>query len=250
MMTTVSTTLAGIRLPLCFMNASGAWSGTHEELNGLAASATGAIVLKTTTTEARVEEVKGCGIENPGQPYYLALIPALKGSGKPIIGSIAGFNVTEYVALAQAFAQAGVQIIELNLSDPVVPCNRGGTCDLAIVAEVVKAVRAAVRVPLAIKFPVLPDGAMDGAADLLRRHRIEIFVCNTPQVGVFAKALGNTLDIIGVGGISSGRDAQAALTRGAKAVQIGSALMKEGPAVFARLRSELEAESATHQAGA
>jgi len=49
------------------------------------------------------------------------------------------------------------------------------------------------------------------------------------------------IDIIAVGGVSTGKDAQAALTRGAKAVQIGSALMKEGPGVFTRLQQELSA---------
>jgi dihydroorotate dehydrogenase (fumarate) len=240
-MTTLSTTLAGIHLPLCLMNASGAWSGTREELRELAASGTGAVVLKTTTTQARVEEVKGCGIENPGQPYYLALLPELQAMGKPIIGSIAGFNAAEYAALAQAYAQVGVQLVELNLSDPVVPCNRGGTCDLTAVDEVVQAVRRAVQVPLAVKLPVLPDEAVSRAMELLRRRHIEVFVCNTPQVAAFAQALDAALDIIAVGGVSTGKDAQVALTRGAKAVQIGSALMKEGPGVFIRLQQELSA---------
>jgi dihydroorotate dehydrogenase (fumarate) len=52
------------------------------------------------------------------------------------------------------------------------------------------------------------------------------------------------MDIIAVGGVSTGRDAQAALGCGARAVQIGSALMKEGPGVFARLHSELLAARA------
>jgi hypothetical protein len=43
--------------------------GTHEALRALAASAAGAVVTMTTTTQARVDEVKGCGIENPGQRY-------------------------------------------------------------------------------------------------------------------------------------------------------------------------------------
>jgi dihydroorotate dehydrogenase (fumarate) len=246
MMTMLSTTLAGISFPSCLMNASGPWSGTHEELRELAASATGAVVIKTTTTQARVEEVKGCGIENPGQPYYLALIPELKASGKPVIGSVAGFTTMEYVDLAQAYGQAGVHIIELNLSDPVVPCNRGGTCDLAIVDEVVKAVRAITLTPLAIKLPGLPTGTVASAVDLLRRHQIEIFVCNTPQLEVFVPAIGGALDLIAVGGVSNGKDAQGALSRGAKAVQIGSALMKEGPSVFARIQRELLAEQTIH----
>jgi dihydroorotate dehydrogenase (fumarate) len=244
MMTMLSTMLAGIPLPSCLMNASGAWSGTGEELRELAASATGAVVIKTTTTQARVEEVQGCGIENPGQPYYLALLAELKAARKPIIGSVAGFTTAEYVELAQAYGQAGVQIIELNLSDPVVLCNRGGACDLAAVDKVMKAVRAVVRVPIAVKLPRLPDASVGSAVDLLRRHQIEVFVCNTPQLAAFAPALGGALDIIAVGGVSNGKDAHGALGHGAKAVQIGSALMKEGPGVFARLQSELLAEGA------
>jgi dihydroorotate dehydrogenase (fumarate) len=247
MMMVLSTTLAGIPFPSCLMNASGAWSGTHEELRALAVSATGAVVIKTTTTQARVEDVKGCGIENPGQPYYLAVLAELKATGKPIIGSVAGFTTAEYVGLAQAYAQAGVQVIELNLSDPSVPCNRSGACDLAVVDEVVQAVRSAVQVPLAVKLPGLSEGAVGPAVDLLRRQRIAIFVCNTPQLTAFVPAIGGAIDLIAVGGVSNGKDAHGALSRGAKAVQIGSALMKEGPGVFARMQQELSAERTMHE---
>jgi dihydroorotate dehydrogenase (fumarate) len=250
MMTVLSTTLAGIPFPSCLMNASGAWSGTHAELRELAASATGAVVIKTTTTHARVEEVQGCGIANPGQPYYLAILPELKAGGKPIIGSLAGFTTAEYVELAQVYAQVGLQIIELNLSDPSVSCNRSGACDLAAVDEVLRAVRAAVRVPLAVKLPGLPQGLMGQAVDLLQRHRIDVFVCNTPQLAAFASAIGGALDLIAVGGVSNGKDAHEALRRGAKAVQIGSALMKEGPAVFARMQQELSAAAIVYETSA
>ncbi len=90
---------------------------------------------------------------------------------------------------------------------------------------------------------------MGRAANLLRQQRIDILVCNTPLVQAFADACGEALDIVGVGGVSIGQEAQVALTRGAKAVQIGSALMKEGPGVFARLRRELEAARTTQRPG-
>jgi dihydroorotate dehydrogenase (fumarate) len=250
MMPGLSTTLASITLPSCLMNASGTWSGTREELRELAASATGAVVIKTTTTQARVDAVKGCGIENPGQPYYLAVLSALKAAGKPIIGSVTGLTTAEYVELAKAYAQAGVQIVELNLSDPVVPCNRGGTCDLAAVEAVVKAVRAGVPVPLAVKLPGLPVGAVGYAVELFRRHQIEVCVCQTPQLATFAPALDGALDLMAVGGVSNGQEAHDARSRGATAVQIGSALMKEGPGVFARIQQELIAARAIHETGA
>jgi len=99
-MTGLSTLLAGISYPSCVMNASGAWSGTHQELRELAASATGAVVIKTTTTQARVEDVKGCGIENPGQSYYLAVLAELRATGKPIVGSVAGFTTAVQIGSA------------------------------------------------------------------------------------------------------------------------------------------------------
>ena len=159
---------------------------------------------------------------------------------------MAGFTTAEYVALAQAYAQAAVQIVELNLSDSILPCNRSGSCDLAAVDEVLTAVRVAVRTPLAVKLPALSEGMVGAAIECLRRHRIEVFTCKTPQLSTFVPAIGGGLDLIAVGGVSNGKDTQEALTRGAKAVQIGSALMKEGPGVFARIEQELRAEQTTH----
>jgi hypothetical protein len=103
-----------------------------------------------------------------------------------------------------------------------------------------------VRTPVAVKLPGLPDSAFNSAVDLLRRHRIEVFVCNTPQVAAFAPALDGALDLIAVGGVSNGKDAYGTLSNGAKAVQIGSALMKEGPGVFARIQQELSTERNAH----
>ena len=47
------------------------------------------------------------------------------------------------------------------------------------------------------------------------------------------------IPIIGVGGVSSGRDAFEFILAGASAVQIGTAFMEEGPSVFARVQDEL-----------
>jgi Dihydroorotate dehydrogenase len=93
-------------------------------------------------------------------------------------------------------------------------------------------------------------GAVGRASELLRRHRVDAFVCHTPQLAVFVPALGGALDLIAVGGVSNGKDAQGALSRGAKAVQVGSALMKEGPGVFARIQQKLITERTTHESGA
>ena len=49
----LSTTIAGVRFPSCFMNASGALCVTREELLALGRSRAGAIVTKSMTVEPR-----------------------------------------------------------------------------------------------------------------------------------------------------------------------------------------------------
>ncbi len=48
-------------------------------------------------------------------------------------------------------------------------------------------------------------------------------------------------DVVTVGGIRSGYDVTRALAKGAAAVQVGTALVEEGPAIFARLEREMRA---------
>ena len=49
----LSTTIAGVRFPSCFMNASGALCVTRDELLALGRSRAGAIVTKSMTVEPR-----------------------------------------------------------------------------------------------------------------------------------------------------------------------------------------------------
>ena len=50
---------------------------------------------------------------------------------------------------------------------------------------------------------------------------------------------GTAFDVVAIGGIHSGYDVRRALAKGAKAVQVRSALVEEGPGVFARLEREM-----------
>jgi dihydroorotate dehydrogenase (fumarate) len=56
----------------------------------------------------------------------------------------------------------------------------------------------------------------------------------------FSKRLGDKIDIIGCGGIESGLDAAEHILCGAKAVQIGTAIMNRTPGYFDVVESELE----------
>ena len=59
------------------------------------------------------------------------------------------------------------------------------------------------------------------------------------NVNRFYKLLGDTIDIIGCGGISSGQDAFDHILCGASAVQVGTQLIKEGSDCFERIEKEL-----------
>jgi dihydroorotate dehydrogenase (fumarate) len=56
------------------------------------------------------------------------------------------------------------------------------------------------------------------------------------------RRIGGTIDIIGCGGIASATDVLEYILCGASAVQIGTHLLQEGPAVFERILAELPAQ--------
>ena len=60
------------------------------------------------------------------------------------------------------------------------------------------------------------------------------------QAQAVLEAAEGRLDVIGVGGVSTGAQALAILQQGVKAIQVGSAVVKEGVGVFVRLKHELE----------
>ncbi len=61
------------------------------------------------------------------------------------------------------------------------------------------------------------------------------------QTHAFYLAGGGALDVVAVGGVASGSEAYLAHLTGAKAVQVGSALIKEGVGAIGRIDQELDA---------
>ena len=235
-------TLAGVRLPFCAMNASGARSGTASELRGLASSDAGAVVLKTATVHPFVHPAYR-SLHNPGYDRLLPLVGELAARGRVVIPSIAGATQEELVTLARAFGDGGAALVEVNLADPWVAATLAPFESRDGFRALVAAIAGAASCPVAVKLPDRPTlpYAVLGAA--LAAAGIRVIVAKNEFSG-FEKLLvetGRAFDVVSVGGIRCGWDVTRALGKGAAAVQVGTALVDEGPSIFARLAREMRA---------
>jgi dihydroorotate dehydrogenase len=233
-----STVVVGVRLPFCAMNASGA-AATVEEIRALRRSRTGAIVLKSATVHPFVHPAFR-SLHNPGFDKLLPLVRELSADDRPVVASLAATSVDEMGFLAKAFADAGATILEANLAEPYVETTLAPLESVDMLRAVAERLAAAGR-PCWVKLPehaplpyrtivgALVDAGVRGVVAHNDFHGYEKLMLEAPS----------PIDVVVVGGIASGFDVATAMRKGAKAVQVGSALRTEGPSVFARLEREM-----------
>ncbi|HMS83504.1 MAG TPA: dihydroorotate oxidase [Nitrospira sp.] len=167
----LSTTIAGVTFPSCFMNAAGALCVTREELEALGRSSAGAIVTKSMTIEARHGNpepryhgfpggsINSMGLPNLGYRAYAELIPELKRFGKPIIASVAGLTEEDFPTIAETINAAQPDLVEVNLSCPNIPGKPQIGYDPDASERVLKSVRPKISVPMGVKLPPYFDPA-------------------------------------------------------------------------------------------
>lgn len=161
----LSTTIAGVKFPSCFMNASGALCVTREELLALGRSRTGAIVTKSMTIEPREGNpspryygfpggsINSMGLPNLGYKAYAELIPELKRSGKPVIASVAGLCEDDFPTIAHVINASGPDLIEVNLSCPNISGKPQIGYDAETSERLLKRMRKIITVPMGVKLP-------------------------------------------------------------------------------------------------
>ncbi|MFK5585839.1 dihydroorotate dehydrogenase [Lactobacillus delbrueckii] len=259
--------LPGLKLKNPVMPASGtfAFGDLPENFNW---DEMGAIVLKTATRHARTGNpqpqidlladgvMNAVGLTNPGAEVVASeKIPALreKHPDLPILASVGGESVEDYVEVAKILAAAKPDALELNLSCPNV--SEGGMT-FGIVPEMVEKITCLVKekVDLPVYVKLTPNvtsiveiaqAAEGGGADgltlintLLVLHldlKTRRPVLGNDFGGLYGQAVkpvavrmvaqvkqATSLPIIGVGGINSPEDAAEFILAGASAVQIGS----------------------------
>ncbi|MCX7919904.1 MAG: dihydroorotate dehydrogenase [bacterium] len=268
-MSDLSINLAGIRMKNPVMVASGTFGYGDEYAKLVDINRLGALVTKTITVAPRfgnppprlVETPAGMlnsiGLQNIGIHKFISdKLPILKKFITPIIVSIAGESVAEFVQLAEMLsAESGIAGLEMNISCPNV--KSGGMLfgiDPELTREVVSAVRKSTKLPLLVKLtPNVTDitligrSAVDAGADaLVAINTLLGMVFDTktgkPKLGnlvgglsgpairpiavrmVYELAKTVTVPIIGTGGIMNTDDALEFFYAGAKAVSIGTGI--------------------------
>lgn len=186
----------------------------------------------------------------------------------PVIASLNGCRLGNWVSYAQRMEDAGAAAVELNLyqlaADPAVP----GDEIEADMLQVVRTVAASVKIPVAVKLTpfhsALPHFAArlseNGAAgitvfnrihqsdiDLVRMEKVTHLRLSEPSdlllrlrwLSILSPDFPGSLACSG--GVHSAADAAKALLVGADVVQVVSAVLKHGPDRLAELVAGLEA---------
>lgn len=212
--------------------------------------------------------VNAIGLQNPGLEHFLATeLPWLVRAGARVYVSIAGSTMGEYADLARRLSRApGVTGLEINIGAP----DQVGE-DLFDVREPYHAasVVAAVRREFPGDLPVLaklrPDLSriVEGARSVVDAGATAVVIGNAVPAampdgrpgGLTGPAIGPIalrcvvavtgefpeVAVIGGGGISTADDARRFLDAGARAVQIGTAVLHD-PTMVARVRAALTRE--------
>ena len=221
--------------------------------------------------------INAVGLANPGAEAQVEMLRAARAGleplGVPLIASVFGHSRAEFVEAARRITAAAPDLIELNVSCPNVEAEFGRpfALDPVAAAGVTEAVRGVYEGPLLVKLsPNAPDiaavaraVAAAGASGITAvntlgpgmvidvRARRPILSNRVGGVSgpamlpvavrcVYDIAAAVDLPIVGTGGVRSGEDALQMIMAGATAVGVGSALYREGPAVFGRILNELE----------
>lgn len=233
------------------------------KLGGIATKGT-TLNKRTGNLAPRIAEtpsgmLNSVGLQNPGIDHFIEKdLPYLMQKDTVILANFAGSTVEECVAVAEKLDATDVHMLELNISCPNV--KQGGaafgtSCEMA--SEVTSRVRKATTKPLVVKLSPNVTSITDIAKAVEAAGADALSLINTllgmridintgrpilrNNVGgmsgpavfpiavrmVWQTANAVNIPIIGMGGVSSGRDAIELMMAGASAVQVGAAIFTD-----------------------
>lgn len=233
------------------------------ELGGIATKGT-TITRRNGNPSPRIAEtpsgmLNSVGLQNPGIDYFIETeLPNLLTKDTVIIANIAGSTVEECVTIAEKLDKTDVHMIELNISCPNV--KQGGAAfgtSCASAENITAEVRKATRKPLIVKLSPNVTSIADIAKSVESAGADAVSLINTllgmridintqrpilrNNVGglsgsavfpiavrmVWQTANAVKIPVIGMGGVSSGKDAIELMMAGASAVQVGAAIFTD-----------------------
>ncbi|ORX59542.1 FMN-linked oxidoreductase [Hesseltinella vesiculosa] len=222
--------------------------------------------------------INSMGLPNEGYEYYLNYARKFDYSHtKPLFISLSGLSLADNVKMVEAFVAADLPcMLEINFSCPNVPGKPQLGYDIEAMDNALATLAPLVKKPFGIKLPPYFDIAhFDQVAGVCQKYDNLAFLTCVNSVGnglaidfetetalikpkdgfgglggamILNTALANVnafhrrlpgKQVIGVGGVTSGKEAFLHILAGASAVQIGTQLKEEGPALFERLNKEL-----------
>jgi dihydroorotate dehydrogenase (NAD+) catalytic subunit len=280
----LSINFAGLKLRNPTVLASGILGYSAESLESIVEGA-GAVVSKSigqtprigyanpTVVQTKCGLINAMGLPNPGIDAYVQEIRHAKAVlPVPLIVSIYGYSSKEYAATAKKAAEAGADAIELNVSCPHVK-ETGSEIgqNPAVLAEVVKKVKALISKPLIVKLSPNVTDITEIAETVVKAGADALTAINTIKAmaidaetalpilsnkhgGLSGPAIKPIalrcvydiyehvkVPIMGCGGITNWRDAVEFLLAGASAVQIGTAIAFKNSNVFKTVNRGVDA---------
>ena len=218
--------------------------------------------------------INAVGLSNPGYEKFKEEIPIAKQGQVPVLASIFAGNPEDFAFLAKEMEDANADAIELNISCPnLAPGEKigeviGKNPDLSY--EVVKAVKKSVNIPVITKLTpnvndikVIAESVEKAGTDIISAINtvgpgiiIDVETAKPVLANKFGGLSGPAIHpiavkcvydiyetvkvpIIGIGGISHGKDAIEMMMAGASAVGIGTVIYYRGIDVFKKVCDEM-----------
>ena len=253
------------------MNGSGLLGSTKQQISIMCSWGLAAIVTKTITRYPRTMNrapnilylsdlgaiINSMGLPNPGASALQELVQEARNCGLPVIVSVGGRSVEEYLEVSSTAEEVGADAIELNLSCPTTSgYGLDSISDSQILYDIVRNVASTVRLPVIAKLGIdfrsslisLVGKALEGGARAVTLINSVRVVSIDPEKLTYSLSSSNMgysgapifyiglravhdaykeykAEIIGCGGIRHWSDVASYVLAGARAVQLVTSLM-------------------------
>ena len=196
--------IAGVQFKNRLINAAYIHSKTLKDVETLAHSAAGAVLVGSISVKPRspnpgqgywlhkerIFSLNSFGLPNGGIPYFKKHLPAMvqaaHAQGKPLIANVVGFSKEDYAQLVPFVEQFGVDMIELNFGCPNVwdggKQKRIISYHASLVEETLDAIAIQKpKTPITVKISPLPPDILNEVGAAIARSKIiqAVTTCNS-----------------------------------------------------------------------